>query len=90
MRPEPMSLEAKPPAGRRLTDKLFLAFDQACVQAEFEVAQQLLRSLELMARRPAPEHDNRRQESLVSAHERLWHLLHPNAEPNCNEPLLVS
>jgi len=80
MCPELISLEAKSTAGRRLTDKLFLAFDQACIQGEFGVAQQLLRGLELIARRPAPEHDNRREESLLSAHERLWHLLHPNAE----------
>jgi len=82
MCPDPITLEAEPPSGRRLTDKIFIAFDQACVQSDFETAQQLLRVMEMMAKRPAPKRDTRRQESLVAAYKRLWHLLHPNAAPN--------
>lgn len=67
---------------RRLSDKILLAFHQACDQADFEVAEQLLRVLELiLSRRPAAPDSNRRRsmESLVAAHERLWHLRHPEA-----------
>jgi hypothetical protein len=67
---------------RRLSDKILLAFHQACDQADYEVAEQLLRVLELMlSRRPAAPDNNRRRslESLVAAHERLWHLRHPEA-----------
>jgi hypothetical protein len=67
---------------RRLSDKILLAFHQACDQADYEVAEQLLRVLELMlGRRPTAPDTNRRRsmESLVAAHERLWHLRHPNA-----------
>ena len=67
---------------RRLSDKILLAFHQACDQADYEVAEQLLRVLELMlSRRPTAPDSNRRRsmESLVAAHERLWHLRHPEA-----------
>ncbi|MCS6892783.1 MAG: hypothetical protein RMK64_13145 [Rhodovarius sp.] len=65
---------------RRLSDKILIAFHQACDQGDYEVAQQLLRTLELLlTRRPADPEANRRKniESLVAAHERLWHLRHP-------------
>ena len=65
---------------RRLTDKVLIAFHQACDQQEFEVAQQLLQVLETMlTRRPRQVEANRRRsmETLVAAHERLWHLRHP-------------
>jgi hypothetical protein len=68
--------------GRRLSDKILVAFHQACDQADFEVAEQLLRVLEMMlTRRPVSPDINRRRniETLVAAHERLWHLRHPNA-----------
>ena len=64
---------------RRLSDKIFIAFHQACDQDDLEVAEQLLRILELMlTRRPTtPDHQRRRNmEGLVAAHERLWHLRH--------------
>jgi hypothetical protein len=67
---------------RRLSDKILLAFHQACDQADYEVAEQLLRVLEVMlSRRPTAPDTNRRRsmESLVAAHERLWHLRHPDA-----------
>jgi hypothetical protein len=68
---------------RRLSDKILIAFHHACDQSDFEVAEQLLRTLELLlTRRPAAPDGNRRRsmESLVAAHERLWHLRHPNQE----------
>lgn len=69
-----------PRHSRRLSDKILIAFHHACDQADYEVADQLLRTLELMlTRRPvSPDSNGRRNmESLVAAHERLWHLRHP-------------
>lgn len=74
---------AGPRQGRRLSDKILVAFHQACDQGDFEVAEQLLRVLEMMlTRRPTSPDINRRRniESLVAAHERLWHLRHPEEE----------
>ncbi|WP_149541179.1 hypothetical protein [Siccirubricoccus phaeus] len=71
-----------PRHSRRLSDKILIAFHHACDQADFEVAEQLLRILEMMlTRRPVSPDANRRRnmESLVAAHERLWHLRHPDA-----------
>ncbi len=68
---------------RRLSDKILIAFHHACDQADFEIAEQLLRILEmLIMRRPLTPDGNRRRsmESLVAAHERLWHLRHPDQE----------
>ncbi|MGH7101701.1 MAG: hypothetical protein ACREFJ_04835 [Acetobacteraceae bacterium] len=72
---------AAPRYTRRLSDKVLVAFHQACDQADLEVAEQLLRVLELMlSRRPATPDQQRRRtmEGLVAAHERLWHLRHQN------------
>ena len=69
-----------PRHNRRLSDKLLLAFHQACDQQEDWVALQLLGILELIAtRRPRQGDVNRRRsmETLVAAHERLWHIRHP-------------
>ncbi|WP_191084634.1 hypothetical protein [Roseococcus microcysteis] len=74
---------APPRQGRRLSDKILVAFHQACDQSDFEVAEQLLRVLEMMLTRRAVSPDaNRRRniETLVAAHERLWHLRHPDAD----------
>lgn len=68
---------------RRLSDKILIAFHHACDQTDFEVAEQLLGVLEMMlTRRPLTPDGTRRRsmESLVAAHERLWHLRHPNTE----------
>jgi hypothetical protein len=68
---------------RRLSDKILIAFHHACDQADFEVAEQLLHILEMMlTRRPLTPDGTRRRnmESLVAAHERLWHLRHPNSD----------
>ena len=67
-----------------MSDKILIAFHQACDQSDFEIAEQLLHILELMLkRRPLTTDTNRRRsmESLVAAHERLWHLRHPTDEP---------
>ncbi|MCS6932533.1 MAG: hypothetical protein NZM27_10015 [Acetobacteraceae bacterium] len=67
---------------RRLSDKILIAFHQACDQRELEVAEQLLRILdEMLTRRPTTPDVNRRRhiESLVAAHERLWLLRHPES-----------
>ncbi len=64
---------------RRLSDKVLIAFHQACDTSDLEIAADLLRVLEVMlARRPTHADGNRRRnvEGLVAAHERLWHLRH--------------
>ncbi len=70
---------------RRLSDKILIAFHHACDQADFEVAESLLQVLEMMVtRRPLTPDGTRRRsmESLVAAHERLWHLRHPETAQN--------
>jgi hypothetical protein len=65
---------------RRLSDKVLIAFHQACDQHDLEVAEQLLGVLDLtMSRRPLARGGNQRRagEGLVAAYERLWHLKHP-------------
>ena len=69
-----------PRTGRRLSDKILVAFHQACDLGDLEVAEQLLQILEMMmTRRPLPADGNRRKsiETLVAAYERLWYLRHP-------------
>lgn len=68
---------------RRLSDKVLVAFHHACDTSDLEIAEHLLRILELMlTRRPANTDVSRRRslEGLVAAHERLWHLRHPATE----------
>ncbi len=72
-----------PRYSRRLSDKILIAFHHACDQGDFEVAEQLLHVLEMMlTRRPLTPDGTRRRnmESLVAAHERLWHLRHPDTD----------
>jgi hypothetical protein len=74
---------AAPRYSRRLSDKILIAFHQACDQSDFEIAEQLLHILETMlSRRPLTPDGNRRRsmESLVAAHERLWYLRHTHVE----------
>jgi hypothetical protein len=69
---------------RRLSDKILIAFHQACDQRDLEVARSLLEILGVILIRPPPTPDgNRRRnvESLVAAHERIWHLQHANRQP---------
>jgi hypothetical protein len=70
---------------RRLSDKVLNAFHGVCDQSDFEVAEQLPHVLERMVtRRPLALEGRRRRymESLVAAHERLWHLRHPDTGRN--------
>jgi hypothetical protein len=67
---------------RRLSDKILIAFHQCCDQNDVEIARSLLGVLDFMVQRPraGPEVTERRiKESLVAAHERLWHMQHPEA-----------
>jgi hypothetical protein len=67
---------------RRLSDHVLIAFHHACDQGDIEAARRLLDVLEFMVRRPprGPGGGERRaRESLVAAHERLWHIQHPEA-----------
>ena len=78
-----LSPAGAPRYSRRLSDKILIAFHQACDQGDLEVAEQLLHVLEMMvSRRPLNPDGSRRKnmESLVAAHERLWHLRHPILE----------
>jgi hypothetical protein len=73
------SVGAAPRHGRRLSDKILVAFHHACDAQDLLVAEQLLKTLEgMLTRRGVPPEQNRRKalESLVAAHERLWHLRH--------------
>ncbi len=83
-RPAPRSAATAPAPRytRRLSDKILIAFHQACDQGDYEIADELLRILEqILTRRPVATDTNRRKnlESLVAAHERLWLLRHPEA-----------
>jgi hypothetical protein len=79
----PRAQTGAPRYSRRLSDKILLAFHHACDQGDYEIAEQLLHILETMlTRRTVPPESNRRKsiESLVAAHERLWHLRHPEKQ----------
>ena len=81
--PRESNTGAAPRYSRRLSDKILIAFHHACDQADFEIADELLRLLEgMLTRRPvvADGHRRRSMESLVAAHERLWHLRHNTPE----------
>jgi hypothetical protein len=71
--------QTAPRYSRRLSDKILIAFHHACDQADYDIAEQLLQVIEnLLTRRPVIADGNRRRsmETLVAAHERLWHLRH--------------
>ncbi len=82
-----------PQRRRRLSDKILVAFHQACDQAEFDVAYNLIRVLEvLMAREPTVVPEPRRAtKGLVAACERLWNVRHTSeaAEAFGDKPRLV-
>lgn len=66
-------------SGRRLSDKILVAFHHACDQADLETAQELLHVAgRAVARANTTMSAERRRcrEALVAAHERLWHLRH--------------
>ena len=71
--------QAKQRRSRRLSDKILLVFHAACDVREFQVARQLLTTLEWMMSSSSVHSatDRRRNtEALVAAHERLWSLEH--------------
>jgi hypothetical protein len=94
-RPAAPPTAADPPAvrhSRQLPDKILVAVHQACDQGEYAVAADLLAVLEMLLcrdsrapggglRRAGPPDAQRRRnmDGLVAAHERLWHLRHPQA-----------
>ena len=64
---------------RRLSDKILTTFHAACDVREFQVARQLLATLEWLMMRSgfkSPLDRRRNTEALVAAHERLWNLRH--------------
>ena len=64
--------------GRRLSDKIRIAFHTACNEGAFEIAERLLNQLDALIRRPPilPNGVDRRQpESLAALDERLMNLL---------------
>jgi hypothetical protein len=69
---------------RRLSDKILIAFHQACDQADLEVAERLLSIMGTTAsamRLPRAQRGTERrrvQANVVAAHERLWQLRHPD------------
>jgi hypothetical protein len=66
---------------KRLSDRIIIAFHHACDLRDIETAWDLLHLLELMLKRSPrlPDGENRRvRKSLVAAHERLWHIQHPD------------
>lgn len=68
---------------RRLSDKILIAFHQACDTPDLEIAGHLLRLLEIMLMRPPIHLDGRQRhnaEGFVAAHERLWYLQHPTTD----------
>jgi hypothetical protein len=70
---------ARPGRGKRLSDKILVAFHRACDQGDLDVAGELASVLDLIARRARffPSCiDRRANESLAAAYERLWHLRH--------------
>jgi hypothetical protein len=66
--------------GRRLSDKILIAFHCACDQGNTDIASQLLGVLESMtSQAPSPPagRERRTHDGLVAAHLRLWVLQHP-------------
>ena len=73
---------AAPRSGRRLADRILTAVHTACDQGDLEVADQLLRVMDTLVTRRGQTADvyrRRLMEAVVAAHERLWHLRHPDA-----------
>jgi hypothetical protein len=74
-----LSHETMPRNNRRLSDKILLAFHQACDQHNFPVALELIHILETMVSATSRSRgiDFRKSVNLVvAAHERLWHIRH--------------
>jgi hypothetical protein len=80
MPPDISILDPKQSRGAPLADTIFLTFHEACDHADFEVAERLLRVLELMARRSPHKRDHCRREDLILAYKRLWQIGEPTLE----------
>ena len=72
-----------PRQNRRLPERILVAAHQACDLGDLDVAAQLLTILETVigqtrgsARTPIDPARRRVMESLIAAHQRLWHLRH--------------
>jgi hypothetical protein len=63
---------------RRLSDKIYAAFNHACDESDDLIAAQLLQILELLLLRKPPDRDRRETVlgTLLISHERLWSLKH--------------
>ncbi len=63
---------------RRLADKMFSAFDQACDEDDLDIAGTLLGMLDQVLAKPSPVQPDRRMNvvTTIAAHERLWLLRH--------------
>ncbi len=79
---------AAPRQNRRLPERILVAAHQACDLGDLDVAAQLLSILETVigqtrgqSRAPADPARRRVMESLIAAHQRLWHLRHADAMP---------
>jgi hypothetical protein len=75
--------EPEPRYTRRLSDKILIAFHNACDEKDLDVAMRLLDVLESTTRRShtlPTTADRRVKESLVAAYERLWHLRRPETD----------
>ncbi len=77
-----------PRQNRRLPERILVAAHQACDLGDLDVASQLLSILETVigqtrGRPRAPVDPGRRRvmESLIAAHQRLWHLRHAEEAP---------
>jgi hypothetical protein len=61
---------------KHLSQKILLAFHQACDQRDIEVAWELLNVLNFMAMKGTPTRSTGEVRRLIAAHERLWLLRH--------------
>ena len=66
---------------RRLPEEILIAFHQACDQADLDIADQLIRVLETVIRRPDYVKDRRGEEGVAGAYRRLWDLRHGMVRP---------
>lgn len=70
---------AAPRQNRRLPERILVAAHQACDLGDLDIAAQLLSILETVigqSRGPVDPARRRVMESLIAAHQRLWHLRH--------------
>ena len=73
-----------PRQNRRLPERILIAAHQACDLGDLDVAAQLLSILETIVgqgRGPVDPTRRRVMESLIAAHQRMWHLRHAEATP---------